>query len=97
MLNLQEKLRNKNRESMRTVIRDDVVVAIIKCQGSWASNAFERHLIGNDRQEQSSQFVILSCRVLNPNWSKHFLLFKGRGGGSLGTPLRSQEPFKVAQ
>ena len=96
MLNLQEKLRNKSRESMRTVIRDDVVVAIIKCQGGWASNAFERHLIGNDRQEQSSQFVILSCRVLNPNWSKHFLLFKGRGG-SLGTPLRSQEPFKVAQ
>ena len=96
MLNLEEKLRNKNRESMRTVIRDDVVVAIIKCQGGWASNAFERHLIGNDRQEQSSQFVILSCRVLNPNWSKHFLLFKGRGG-SLGTPLRSQEPFKVAQ
>ena len=84
MLNLQEKLRNKNRESMRTVIRDDVVVAIIKCQGGWASNVFERHLIGNDRQEQSSQFVILSCRVLNPNWSKHFLLFKGRGGGGGG-------------
>ena len=31
---------------MRTVIRDDVVVEIIKCQGGWASNAFERHLIG---------------------------------------------------
>ena len=28
MLNLQEKLRNKNRESMQTVIRDDMVVAI---------------------------------------------------------------------
>ena len=28
MFNLQEKLKNKNRESMRTVIWDDVVVAI---------------------------------------------------------------------
>ena len=46
MLNLQEKLRTKNRESMWMVIRDNVVVAIIKCQGGWASNAFEQHLIG---------------------------------------------------
>ena len=55
MLNLQEKLRNKNRESMRMVIWDDVVVAIIKCQGGWASNAFERHLIGIAMTGKSNQ------------------------------------------
>ena len=55
MLNLQEKLRNKNRESMLTVIRDDMVVAIINCQGGWASNAFERHLIGIAMTGKSNQ------------------------------------------
>ena len=55
MLNLQEKLSNKNRESMRTVIRDDVVVTIIKCQGGWASNVFERHLIGIAMTGKSNQ------------------------------------------
>ena len=44
---------------MWTIIRDtffNMVVALIKCQGDWASNPFERlletklhdHLIGND-------------------------------------------------
>ena len=59
MLNLQEKLGNKNRESMWTVIQDDVVVAIIKCQGGWASNAFERHLIGRGGEGDVTGVVYL--------------------------------------
>ena len=55
MLNLQEKLGNKNQESMRVVIRDNVVVAIIKCQGGWESNVFERHLIGIAMTAKSNQ------------------------------------------
>ena len=55
MLNLQEKLRNKIRGSMRTVIQDDAVVAIIECQGGWVSNAFERHLIGIAMTGKSNQ------------------------------------------
>ena len=40
---------------MHTVIRDDVVATIIKCQGGWASNAFERHLIGIATTGKSNQ------------------------------------------
>ena len=104
MLNLQQKLRNKNRESMRTIIRDDVVVPIIKRQGDWASNAFEQYLATmyvtrspdwhcNDRQEQSSQFGILSRRVLTLFGPGIFYCLNV-GEGVFRDPLKISETFQ---